>query len=82
MKSETLEDHSFGTPVNSFIVPQTYLYIACACGKEHKINLNELPQTSSEKIQIKEKCEHAQHYIIHSGQNGYRKLLIVSKYGE
>jgi len=82
MKSESSEDDSYATHTNSFIVPQTYLCIACACGKEHKINLNELPQTSSQKVQIKEKCEHAQHYIVHSGQTGYRKILVVSKYGD
>jgi hypothetical protein len=82
MKSQSSEDDSYATQTNSFITPQTYLCIACACGKEHKINLDELPQTSSEKIQIKEKCEYARHYIVHSGQNGYRKVLIVSKYGD
>ena len=82
MKSESSEDDSYATHTNSFIIPQTYLVIACACGKEHKINLNELPQTSSGKVQIKEKCELARHYIVHSGQDGYRKVLIVSNYGD
>ena len=82
MKSQTLEDDSYATHTKSFIVPQTYLCIACACGKEHKINLNELPQKTSEKVQIKEKCEYAQHYIVHSGKTGYRKILIVSEFGD
>ena len=82
MKSESSEEDSYATHTNSFITPQTYLCIACACGKEHKINLNELPQTSSEKVQIKDKCEVAQHYIVHSGRYGYRKVLIVSNHGD
>ena len=82
MKSESSEDDSYATHTNSFIIPRTYLVIACACGKEHKINLSELPETCSQKVQIKDKCEHAKHYIVHSGQTGYRKLLIVSDYGE
>ena len=82
MKTQSLQDDSYTSETNSFIIPQTYLVIACACGKEHKVNLSELPQTSSEKIQIKEKCEYARHYIVHSGQTGYRKILVVSKFGE
>ena len=82
MQSQSLEDDSYASYTNSIIVPQTYLVIACACGKEHKINLNELPQTSSGKIQIKEKCDVAKHYIIHSGQTGYRKIIVVSEFGD
>ena len=82
MKSQSMEDDSYATHTNSLLVPQTYLLIACACGKEHKINLNELPQKSTEKIQIKAECEYARHYIVHSGQTGYRKILVVSKYGD
>ena len=82
MKSHSLEDDSHATHTNSFLPTQTYLCIACACGKEHKINLEELPQTCSGKTQIKEKCECAKHYVVYSGQTGYRKVLIVSKFGD
>jgi hypothetical protein len=63
-------------------VPQAYLTIVCPCGKEHKIDLSELPQSTSRRIQVQEKCEHAQHFIIHSGHAKYRKILIVSDFGE
>ncbi len=63
-------------------VPQTYLTIVCPCGKEHKIDLSELPQSTTRRMQVQQKCEHAQHFIIHSGHAKYRKILIVSDFGE
>ena len=62
--------------------PQTFLTIVCPCGKEHRIDLTELPQSTSRRIQVQEKCEHAQHFIIHTGHAKYRKILIVSDFGE
>jgi len=63
-------------------VPQTYLTIVCPCGKEHKIDLSNLPQSTSRRMQVQEECEYARHFVIHSGHAKYRKILIVSDFGE
>lgn len=63
-------------------VPQTYLTIVCPCGEEHKIDLSNLPQSTSRRMQVQEKCEYARHFVIHSGHAKYRKILIVSDFGE
>lgn len=62
--------------------PQTYLTIVCPCGEDHKIDLSNLPQSTSQRIQVQEKCEYARHFVIHSGHAKYRKILIVSDFGE
>jgi hypothetical protein len=63
-------------------VPQTYLTIVCPCGDEHKIDLSNLPQSTTRRMQVQEKCEYARHFVIHSGHAKYRKILIVSDFGE
>lgn len=63
-------------------VPQTYLTIVCPCGEEHKIDLSNLPQSTTRRMQVEEKCEYARHFVIHSGHAKYRKILIVSDFGE
>lgn len=63
-------------------VPQTYLTIVCPCGEDHKIDLSNLPQSTSRRMQVQEKCEYARHFVIHSGHAKYRKILIVSDFGE
>ncbi len=62
--------------------PQTYLTIVCPCGDEHKIDLSNLPQSTTRRMQVQEKCEYARHFVIHSGHAKYRKILIVSDFGE
>jgi hypothetical protein len=63
-------------------VPQTYLTIVCPCGDEHKIDLSNLPQSTTRRMQVQEKCKYARHFVIHSGHAKYRKILIVSDFGE
>jgi len=63
-------------------VPQTYLTIVCPCGDEHKIDLSNLPQSTTRRMQVQEKCAYARHFVIHSGHAKYRKILIVSDFGE
>lgn len=79
----TSSDHSMlHSHVPIVTVPQTYLTIVCPCGEEHKIDLSNLPQSTSRRIQVQEKCEYARHFVIHSGHAKYRKILIVSDFGE
>jgi hypothetical protein len=73
---------SLHSTVPNITVPRAYLTIVCVCGKEHRIDLSELPQSTSRRMQIHEKCEHAQHFVIHTGHAKYRKILIVSDFGE
>ncbi|MHA2093919.1 MAG: hypothetical protein ACW98F_04750 [Candidatus Hodarchaeales archaeon] len=78
----SIDGSSIHSPVPAVIVPQTFLTIVCPCGKEHRIDLSNLPQSTSRRMQVHEKCKHAQHFIIHSGHAKYRKILIVSDFGE
>lgn len=70
------------SPSSVVTVPEAYLVFNCPCGKEHRINLSDLPRSTARRLQIEEKCEYARHFIIHSGHSRYRKILIVSEYGE
>jgi hypothetical protein len=63
-------------------VPEAHLHISCPCGKEHKINLNNLPSSTSQRVQIKEECPYGQYYIVHSGRDKYRKIMIISEFGD
>lgn len=80
--STSIDDSSLYSVIPPITTPRTYLTIVCPCGEEHKIDLSELPQSTSRRIQVHEKCKHAQHFIIHSGHAKYRKILIVSDFGE
>jgi hypothetical protein len=82
IRPASIDGSSLHSTVPAVTVPQAYLTIVCPCGKEHKIDLSQLPQSTSRRMQIHEKCEHAQHFVIHSGHAKYRKILIVSDFGE
>jgi hypothetical protein len=82
IETTAIDGSSIHSPNQAIKVPQTYLTIMCPCGKEHKIDLSNLPQSTSRRIQVHEKCKYAQHFIIHTGHAKYRKILIVSDYGE
>ncbi|MCP8322788.1 MAG: hypothetical protein L6N96_01225 [Candidatus Methylarchaceae archaeon HK02M2] len=71
-----------GIPELGLVVPQTYLLIECPCGEEHKIDLNSLTQSTKRTMQVEKQCECARHFIIHTGHPGYRKILIVSEFGD
>lgn len=79
----TSVDHSgMGTHIPLVTVPESYLVINCPCGEEHRISLNELPSSTSRRSQVEQKCEYARHFIVHTGHSRYRKILIVSEFGE
>jgi hypothetical protein len=63
-------------------VPEAHLHISCPCGKEHKINLNNLPSSTAQSVQIKEECPYGQYYIVHSGREKYRKIMIITEFGD
>jgi hypothetical protein len=82
IKTTSIDGSALHSHVPIVTVPQTYLTIVCPCGEEHKIDLSELPQSTTRRMQIQEKCEYARHFVIHSGHAKYRKILIVSDFGE
>jgi hypothetical protein len=82
IKTTSIDGYSPHSHVPIVTVPQTYLTIVCPCGDEHRINLSQMPQSTSRRMQIQEKCEYARHFVIHSGHAKYRKILIVSDFGE
>lgn len=83
-KSETISIDSsvvnYHTPMIN--IPQTYLHIMCPCGKEHRIDLSSLTQSTIHSTQVKEECDYARHFVVHSGHAKYRKILIASEFGE
>lgn len=70
------------SPISQVTVPEAYLVFNCPCGKEHRISLNDLPRSTARRLQIEEKCEYARHFIVHTGHPRYRKILIVSEFGD
>lgn len=83
-RSETGLSDSLGadSQFSRLAVPESYLVINCTCGEEHRISLNDLPESTSRRMQVEQRCEHARHFIIHSGHPRYRKILIVSEFGD
>ncbi len=65
-----------------FHIPRAYLTIDCKCGKQHQIDLTKLPESTSRRIQVKQECKQARHFIVHSGHPRYRKILIISEFGD
>jgi len=70
------------SPISTVTVPEAHLVFNCPCGKEHRISLSDLPSSTARRLQIEEKCEYARHFIIHTGHSRYRKILIVSEFGD
>jgi hypothetical protein len=81
-KTASVDSYVSGSPVPLVSVPQTYLLIECPCGEEHKIDLNSLSQTTKRTMQVEKQCQCARHFIVHTGHPGYRKILIVSEFGD
>ncbi len=65
-----------------FHEPRAFLMIACVCGEEHQVDLTELPASTIHRVQVKQECHQARHFIIHSGHPRYRKILVISEFGE
>ncbi len=63
-------------------VPRAFLMIDCTCGKQHQIDLTKLPASTNRRIQVKQECKCARHYIVHSGHPRYRKILLISEFGD
>ncbi len=82
IRNDTKDISSVHSHIPIVTVPRTYLTIECPCGEDHRIDLNELPQSTSRRMQVQEKCEYARHFVVHSGHAKYRKILIVSDFGE
>ena len=82
IETTSTDGSSLHSHVPVITVPQTYLTIMCTCGKEHRVDLSQLPQSTTRRMQVQEECEYARHFIIHSGHAKYRKILIVSDFGE
>ena len=81
-KTTSTDASSLHSPIPLVTIPEAHLHITCPCGKVHKINLNDLPATTTRQVQVKEKCPYGQYFIVHSGHPKYRKILVVADYGD
>ncbi|MFX0208226.1 MAG: hypothetical protein ACFFDT_19735 [Candidatus Hodarchaeota archaeon] len=61
---------------------QTMLVFNSVCGKRHQIDLNQLPASTTRRVQVKQESKLARHFIIHSRHTNYRKILIISEFGD
>lgn len=82
IKTDFIDPTSTYPNYSTVTVPEAHLHISCPCGKEHKINLNNLPASTSNSVQVKEECPYGQYYIVHSGRNKYRKIMIITEFGD
>jgi hypothetical protein len=82
METTYIDPTASYSSIPSVVVPQAHLHITCPCGKEHKIDLNNLPSSTSQRVQVKEECPYGQYYIVHSGRPKYRKIMIISEFGD
>ncbi len=65
-----------------FHEPRAYLTIDCVCGKQHQIDLTKLPASTNRRVQVKQECNRARHFIVHNGHPRYRKILLISEFGD
>ena len=68
--------------ITNVFVPEAHLHITCPCGQTHKINLNDLPASTAQRVQVKTECPFGEYFIVHSGHSKYRKILIIAEFGE
>ncbi len=80
--SRTLQDSNVSSIIPFFHQPRAFLMIECVCGKRHQVDLNKLPTTTTRQVQVEQECERARHFIIHSGYPRYRKILLISEFGD
>lgn len=81
-KTMSIDASSLHSSIPLVTIPEAHLHITCPCGKTHKVSLNDLPATTTRRVQVKEECPYGQYFIVHSGHPKYRKILVVADYGD